>query len=499
MDGVSAEELARLREESAKLSRLRAELSCDICHNVLCAPVMLPCEHLFCSWCVRVHLRMASKCPQPYCGRSVTTTDIVPIRRMDAAASVLKGAVGGVGRTRARAKDAEGLRRGPMTYLTINNGAKPVFTRELTQLGLSVSGTLEVLARRYNEFVSRWNANLDAASPLPEAAVAKGVREWETKVETGKKAAARVMAGKSGEGAIFSFLHVGAGAKRKPQTQNVETHIPEIGDNHSTLIRKAKLGIERAKKNIGGVARQAPKRLRHGLVPEGFGADAPRSCEVGSEEEEIVLAGTPSAPPSPVLSPPPSQRPRYSQSPSSRGHKSQEQVEVILLDVSDDDDNGDVDVAGPECSLPSASAVDSASIVLPRTASPSPHISRTIVESGDKHDAVLYFTPPQLPQSDSIAGTSRTDKNPPTTRSNVCDEPNASAGPQTEAHAMSNVLDETRPVDLTTGDRTSSKRKFPNTWSAEQRLLVERNRRRAEERKRAFNLRRQSMRQPDLG
>jgi hypothetical protein len=212
----------------ARLRALEDALMCAICHAPAAAPVALHgCGHLFCSYCVRAVLGTRSRCPEPHCGAPATTASITPLRRLDAARGDDAPSFGGGGGEKLegaglgandRAGDAGNVRpagnplRSPayLVHLTSVTASRDLLRRQLAKAGLSDAGSVEELLARHREYVLRFNANLDAAAPRPEAAVAAEVRQWERAI-----AAERARAERRGKSASWWDSQKQPAAKRQ--------------------------------------------------------------------------------------------------------------------------------------------------------------------------------------------------------------------------------------------------------------------------------------------
>lgn len=177
-----ADEQLRASAASSQLAALLDSHSCSICHGVLCAPVALPCKHVFCSECVRRHLFCHSVCPHPHCDKPATATTLTPYRLLDTALAPIRVAVDTVtSSSSAQAHQRHAMkqkRNGQFDQYLVclshrDPGAKPKLIEKLRQIDMPVSGNVRVLAARYREFVLKWNANLDSAVPQSKQAIAE--------------------------------------------------------------------------------------------------------------------------------------------------------------------------------------------------------------------------------------------------------------------------------------------------------------------------------------
>lgn len=160
---------------------------CAICHALPVAPVALQhCGHIFCSYCVRRYLGTRSRCPEPHCAASATTTSLTPLRALDCSALF------DTNRKRVAAGEAPpSSRPSYLVHLTSANASKQLIKSSLAKAGLSHVGTYDELAARYREFVLQYNANIDAAIMEDDNVIVERVRRWEGVMSTEKQKAAK--------------------------------------------------------------------------------------------------------------------------------------------------------------------------------------------------------------------------------------------------------------------------------------------------------------------
>lgn len=147
------------------LHNVRSSLACPLCHNLFTSPVLLPCGHVFCSLCIRRHLLSESTCAKACCSGVVKSSYLVPVHKISHAVLCLNG----ITEEFSPPENKISKRR----LLSSNNSA---FVRsKLLELGLSASGTDEVMTARYREFTLRWNSNSDAYRPLSKEEIVRQV------------------------------------------------------------------------------------------------------------------------------------------------------------------------------------------------------------------------------------------------------------------------------------------------------------------------------------
>lgn len=222
------------------LARLFDAHACSICHSTLTAPVKLPCLHIFCSECIRRQLTIESACPHPHCDTEATSIHVTalpeldaalaPIREAAAAASALEGS--GTGSSVASTSMRTNYKH--LVFLSAKAcGAKTLLTEKLRQLKLPIQGNVQALADRYNEFVLKWNANVDSANPLTKAAIVSIV------IKEDELRRARKVKGVNNSSSHF-FKKLCSQKVLEPESDDHESDIVEEGDDFETLIRKTK-------------------------------------------------------------------------------------------------------------------------------------------------------------------------------------------------------------------------------------------------------------------
>lgn len=168
------------------LTQLLTQHLCSICRQMLQSPVQLPCNHIFCSRCIREALSQHSHCPNPFCEhtRTTTTTSLTPLRDYDHALHTLRKIAASSLPPKPsipRSRD----RLAPLSYKS--PGAKTLLTDKLKRLGLPITGSLQALAERYRRLYVCWNANLDAAIPKPSTEVIKEVLKEENAIQNAQQ------------------------------------------------------------------------------------------------------------------------------------------------------------------------------------------------------------------------------------------------------------------------------------------------------------------------
>ncbi|PXF43219.1 Postreplication repair E3 ubiquitin-protein ligase RAD18 [Gracilariopsis chorda] len=168
LHSANEKDLINFLEKS--LHALAESHNCPICHDMLNAPVRLPCHHIFCSLCIRRHLTRSSICPYPTCRRACTSSALVALRNYDAHLAQLRH----VSRTQLTPS------RTTLAQLPLPGSlSRPNLVKKLSKAGLSAVGTVEVLSNRYREYVLRYNAAADSASGASKQALADAVRRYE--------------------------------------------------------------------------------------------------------------------------------------------------------------------------------------------------------------------------------------------------------------------------------------------------------------------------------
>lgn len=166
------------------LTQLLTQHLCIICRQILHSPVQLPCNHIFCSRCIREALLQHSHCPQPFCKHTTTTTSLTPLRDYDHALHTLRT----IAASSPPSKPTSNSFQDRLTPLCHKSpGAKALLTDKLKNLGIPVTGSLQTLADRYRRLCVCWNANLDAAVPKPVAEVIKTVLKEENAVKNAQQ------------------------------------------------------------------------------------------------------------------------------------------------------------------------------------------------------------------------------------------------------------------------------------------------------------------------
>lgn len=166
------------------LTQLLTQHLCIICRQILQSPVQLPCNHIFCSRCIREALLQHSHCPQPFCKHTTTTTSLSPLRDYDHALHTLRT----IAASSPPSKPPLNSIQDHLTPLCHKSpGAKALLTDKLKSLGLPVTGSLQTLAERYRRLCVCWNANLDAAVPKPVTEVVKTVLKEENAVKNAQQ------------------------------------------------------------------------------------------------------------------------------------------------------------------------------------------------------------------------------------------------------------------------------------------------------------------------
>lgn len=265
---------------SRRLAAITEAFGCPICHATLRAAVLLPCEHMFCSECVRRHLSNESACPQPFCRAACTTSHLVPLRALDAALETVRG-------SSAPAAPKMAREEGALVFLSKKDPkAKRRFLDRLRENGLPTTGSLDTLAARDREFVIRWNANLDAAVPQPKKRIADQlVADENHKARERRKAAHAVSA---------AFFAAKVQAVEDPQ-------LPIEGDGFNDLIRKIRVKRENLKRERREAddgetlpLAKVPKHAGLSTSREGLGSNGKQHpSHVNVEPQPQAAAGLP--------------------------------------------------------------------------------------------------------------------------------------------------------------------------------------------------------------
>lgn len=274
------EQQSRVSDTQAQLSRLFDAHSCSICHDVLNAPVSLPCQHMFCSECVRRHLISHSVCPHPHCSQTATATTLTPQRSLDDVLEPIRAAYSALVSSAACAqlqqRHAQTLKENGLTsyYLPClshrDPGAKPKLVEKLRQNNLPTTGNVRVLAARYREFVLKWNANLDANIPQSKQAIIELVMKEERSRDINNNGTSRfapstaTRSSGSAPTLFFRKVHVvpprpksfpqtndsgsGANSNADLSADGDLNDVVAEGDDFDTLIRKTRLRDQKRKR-----------------------------------------------------------------------------------------------------------------------------------------------------------------------------------------------------------------------------------------------------------
>lgn len=299
-----SDEQRRISEIRVQLNKLFDAHSCSICHDVLNAPVSLPCRHYFCSECVRRHLLNHSVCPHPHCSQTATATTLTPQRSLDDMLAPVRAAfstaVSSAMSAQLQQRHTQKLKRDATSsrYLVCfshrDPGARPKLIEKLRQNDLPVSGNLRVLAARYREFVLKWNANLDANLPQSKRAIAELVMK-EEKVRdfnnNGSGFAASSASGHAGGPNHSSFFKKSrTDAKAAIEAgDDVDEDADDVvaeGDDFDTLIRKTRLRDVKRKRALEHEREQLEKsRLQNCLLSPPSKRHRDSSSDSASMEE----------------------------------------------------------------------------------------------------------------------------------------------------------------------------------------------------------------------
>lgn len=71
------------------LHNIRSSLACPLCHTLFTSPVLLPCGHVSCSLCIRLHLLSESTCANTCCSELVKSSYLVPVHKISHAVQCL--------------------------------------------------------------------------------------------------------------------------------------------------------------------------------------------------------------------------------------------------------------------------------------------------------------------------------------------------------------------------------------------------------------------------
>lgn len=227
------DEEARLAKKlQGQLSTLLESYACNICHATLTAPVTLPCHHLFCSECIRKHLIIHSVCPHPHCDDSATSRNLTAFRQLDAALEPLRRAAA----SQSQLAVPSACIPSDVPYLVFLSakepGAKSKLMEKLRECELPFAGNVNLLARRYRQFVLKWNANLDAAVPQSRPVIANLVMKEER-----LRDAKTTPTPNNRTSAFFKKPRVAVSAAKVPESDDVVA----AGDDFDTLIRKTQI------------------------------------------------------------------------------------------------------------------------------------------------------------------------------------------------------------------------------------------------------------------
>lgn len=218
-----------------QLSNLFDKHSCNICHAVLFAPVKLPCHHIFCSECIRRLLTVQSTCPHPHCARPSTSKDLTPLPLLDIALKPIRQAAS----TNANATTTTNINSHNIRYLVLlsakETGARALLTDKLRSVGLPFQGNVTILADRYNEFVIKWNANIDSATPVSKQAIADAVMK---QIDIAKSRSLKKNIGNSSGMSFFKKAVTNRAVVGSEQ--QIESDTVAEGDDFDTLIRKTR-------------------------------------------------------------------------------------------------------------------------------------------------------------------------------------------------------------------------------------------------------------------
>ena len=242
MSSSSACELADSLRNS--LTTLLDAHQCPICYSVFVAPVRLPCNHLFCSLCIRRHLHSVSACPFPDCNDVVTISKLHPLREYDTALAPLRRAIDST----SDANNKPPANLPPRIVFVAKRGAQ-YYSEKLQQFDLPVSGGVAQLEARFRELALLWNANLDAAVPRSKRTVANALMAAERRR-------------KNANAPLASTFFSASSASKVDSAVRNDADAAEQGDDFATLIAKAKRKRKAAKLLADAQQAARPKRPR---------------------------------------------------------------------------------------------------------------------------------------------------------------------------------------------------------------------------------------------
>ena len=184
------------------LRELEDDLRCGICQDFLCAPVSLPCGHVYCSRCIRSFFEAQNCCPT--CRSKANATELRQQHALEAVVGKFSGARKALllalrgaapdpaagAASGASPPRKENLKGAPnaaapsekRAYLSKRNYhmMKPQALRDLARShGLDVSGDRAALTKRLREYTLLYNAECDAARPRPVSAVLRDAKTAE--------------------------------------------------------------------------------------------------------------------------------------------------------------------------------------------------------------------------------------------------------------------------------------------------------------------------------
>lgn len=135
-----------------------------------------------------------------------------------------------------------------LIFLSRKTSSRAQFLERLRAHNVPIHGGRDTIANRYNEFVVRWNANLDAGFPKSKKAVVDAVMAAESD-------AAKVPKRPRLTSSFFK--------KMASQESSENDEIPTEGDDFETLVKKTKARIEKKRKLAAEVPQDGKRRCLH--------------------------------------------------------------------------------------------------------------------------------------------------------------------------------------------------------------------------------------------